>query len=48
MGYPQLLGIVDAYVTSVLGVSQDREAHVGAVDSQLVGPACDGAKREFT
>ena len=33
---------------AVLGINQNREAHVAAMEPQLVGPAGDGAKLKFT
>ena len=48
VGDPETLGIGDACVTSVLGITQDREAPVGTVDSQLVGASCNGTQFKFT
>ena len=48
VGDPKGLRIGDALFASVLGISQDGKAHMGAVDSQLVGPAGDGTQFKFT
>ena len=45
---PQLRRNPLGFFTAVLGISQNGEAHVGAVDPQLVGPAGDGAQRQFS
>ena len=46
--YAQFRGKSLALLASVLGVPQNWEAHMGAVDPELVGSAGEGLKRKFT